>query len=218
MGAVAVAAIVLSTMAWSQWHGGSDAQRYVQRPQTVAMPEAAWAAGGWRELPRRRQELAGRAEEAFSLQWACSADGIAQRLARAGWRRPPPWSLKTALLALAPATAQEDLPPLPRFDRGRRALLTFERPRAGVAGTNEVLRLWRSDLELTVAGQVRVPLWYGAIYLERRKGLGNAWRQESTEDPGPLASELIPYGVSRVPEGAGVQGAGRAPLLLRCPA
>jgi hypothetical protein len=62
-----------------------------------------------------------------------------------------------------------DHPVLPRFDRGNPSQLVFVRAGAQQADEREVLRLWRSDVQVRGLGaRPTLPVWYGAVYRESR--------------------------------------------------
>lgn len=168
---VAATLIVLGG-AWIHWRAADDLHRYVAPVQRRLMPEGSWLDSGWQQLPAQRLELAGDTKEPFQLQWACSEEGIASELNASGWQEAPAWSLQAALGSLAPHAAIQDLPVLPRFDRGDRSRLLFVRWSAQRPEEREVLRLWRSEFDLETPAAARRPIWYGAVYRESRRGRG----------------------------------------------
>jgi hypothetical protein len=114
-----------------------------------------------------------------------------------------------------PHAQQADLPVLPRFDRGNRSELAFVRWDAARPDEREVLRLWRSDLQVHAVGAAahKLPVWYGAVYRETRprhlsfQSLGagrvilspitfaaalpgDVRRQEQSRDPGQATTVL----------------------------
>ncbi len=155
---------------WVETNSAADLARYGPvnvRPRIIAAND--WLDQDWRLLPARRSELAGDPEEAFALQWACGEETIRSRLGAAGWQPAPAWSVRSTLAWLSPESQLQELPVLPRFDRGNRARLVFVRWTAERPGQREVLRLWPSGFELQPGEPGRdLPIWYGALYREEQ--------------------------------------------------
>ena len=169
----------------------------------------AWPQSEWRRLPAHRHELAGDAEEPFSVQWACDRETLDQLLRASGWSVPPPWSWSAALAALAPQTAEASLPVLPRFDRGQASRLVLVRADPlSPGGARLVLRMWSSDFALA-APAAPLPIWYGAVYRERQSV--RDWVHRTTVPAGSLPA-LLPS----KPTVAQVLLGSDKPLLLRC--
>ena len=194
---------------------GDDLRRYAVATQRRVMRVDVWLDRGWQQLPARRLEMAGDTEEPLQLQWACSEEGIASQLKAAGWQDAPAWSLRAALGSLAPHPAIQDLPVLPRFNRGDRSRLVFVRESAQQPDEREVLRLWRSEFELE-SGAARRPIWYGAVYREFRRGHGNVtqnlFRQSAL--PPDAFVPLLPTSVAREIRSLGSSQA--QAVLVRC--
>jgi len=82
------------------------------------------------------------------------------------WQTAPEWSFKGMLLWLLPAPPADQLPALPKFNRGRGPQLTFLRIEG--VGDRYVLRLWQSDYFVGDDNRVQgVPLWFGMVTRER---------------------------------------------------
>jgi len=147
-----------------------DLARYaIGQPQPMAMRPQDWLSNGWRRIPARRSELAGRQQEWFSLQWACRIDDIGLILGASGWRPALPWSAQSALAWLAPRSPLLELPVLPRFDQGRESQQAFVRWSAERPDEREVLRLWDARIQLRAGSDATpIPIWYGAVYREVR--------------------------------------------------
>ena len=103
----------------------------------------AWRDGGWAMLPTEQAPLLGTGHNPLVLQWAGPGPALAEQLRRAGWRRPTPWTPRTALAWLMPKTDATELPVLPHLYRGApdRMVLIHEGP---VPDERLVLRLWES--------------------------------------------------------------------------
>jgi membrane protein DedA with SNARE-associated domain/membrane-associated phospholipid phosphatase len=153
---------------WSAINSAADLKRYAATDRLHVVAQSEWLAQGWRALPDRRLDVAGVPEEPFGVQWACGEADLGARLAAAGWRLAPAWSLQSTLEWLVPQAQWADLPVLPRFDRGNRSHLAFVRSNAQRPDERDVLRLWRSDVQVEVgatgSGAADLPVWYGAVY------------------------------------------------------
>jgi membrane protein DedA with SNARE-associated domain/membrane-associated phospholipid phosphatase len=185
---------------WSTVRAAADLKRYAVVDQARLVSANQWLDSGWRSLPARRVDVAGGPEEAFDLQWACGEADIAALLGGLSWQPAPAWSLQNAMAWLAPHSALADHPVLPRFDRGNASRLVFVRA-TGRPDEREVLRLWRSDVRLTVvaAGAAPLPVWYGAVYRETHASHGylpSPAIRRVIESPALFAAQL-PADVSR---------------------
>jgi membrane protein DedA with SNARE-associated domain len=136
------------------------------RPSAV-MSFAAWRSGGWTGLPGRRIDIFGQRGAPLSLQWAGRLDGLAADLAGHGWRRPVPWTWRSALEWLSPKSAPTALPVLPHLEDGRPEALVMIKTGAPLRKHERiVLRVWPSGVALRQGRQV-LPLWIGAATIER---------------------------------------------------
>lgn len=116
-------------------------ERYARvTPAPVDMTKAAWLAGGWRDLPQARRDLAGEAEQPLILQWAGTPEALQARLAPQGWIAAPPLTL-ASLPRYVTATDPAALPVIPRLEDGRRPVLALIRP---TQDGREVLFAWPS--------------------------------------------------------------------------
>jgi membrane-associated phospholipid phosphatase len=140
-----------------------DTRRYAVRDETLTIAASEWWTGGWRHLPAYRVDLTGEDEEPLTIQWAGSLSPLEGRLLQNGWRRPPPWSLSSALAWLATADPQK-LPVIPSLEAGRMPGLTLIRTNGADANSRLVLQLWPTNLRLENRGTV--PLWVGSIVEE----------------------------------------------------
>ena len=162
---VALGALLLAGGAAIATQYPKDLVRYA--PQSPAAPVvlADWQATGWRQLPARRTEVDGDNEEPLTVQWAGAPDHITEVLQTGGWRRPSPWTLRTAASWLLPGTLIEQLPVLEKFHQGVPASLSF----VDVLSPTQrvVLRLWPSGYTVANAGQAPSVLWQGMVTVER---------------------------------------------------
>ena len=171
-------------------HHSADFERYLYRPKSETILLSDWTAGTWRTLPFARSELEGETEEPFSLQWVGTAGEIAGALAAAGWEAPRAWTSKAALLWLLPAPSIDELPVLPKFDRGEQQKLTFVK----VSGPGErvVIRLWPSRYVVAgvATGEPR-PLWNGMVMLERLRHPAGVFTIAATVTDFAAASPIL---------------------------
>ncbi|MGH8802706.1 MAG: VTT domain-containing protein [Casimicrobiaceae bacterium] len=129
-----------------------DLARYA-RPTTMnSMSFEAWQSGSYASIAAARSELKGEGEEPFPVQWAAPRSKVIRALLASGWRMPPAWETKSALLWLVPSTPIKELPVLPKFHHGEPPALTLVRPIND--DTRAVLRLWQvaevADMRVTV--------------------------------------------------------------------
>lgn len=214
MAMLAVATIAIAAGLWISWRGAADLRRYSVRIEPQTMTQAAWLDGGWRTLPQRRREFAGEEKEALPLQWACDGPAMDRALAAAGWKPVPALSMATALRSLAPQTALQDLPALPKFDGGRASSLVMARP-SDNKNAREVLRFWRSNLVVASSRDAPVRVWYGAASLQERSGPRGLWVRETAMDAGSVAQDLAREGNTLV-RLAAASTAQSLPRLLAC--
>jgi magnesium-transporting ATPase (P-type) len=171
-------AIAFTIAVTGVWHinrqYNADMMRYAVRSEIRSMALGDWWRDDWAELPVRRIDLTGELEEPFTVQWVGDLDGLTTQLLSKGWQIPVPWSRRSGFAWLTPQAKIEELPVTPRLQNGYRERLTLVH-----AGDNKepavrfVLRLWRSDIEVTdVQGAVR-PLWIGTVLEERMEVFGD---------------------------------------------
>jgi undecaprenyl-diphosphatase len=156
-------------------HIGSRFARAVElyAPRHVVKSETLenWRVAGWRKLPARRIDLAGKPEEAFIVQWLGGPAELAGVLDQAGWRLHPKWHWKDSLPYLEPNAALEELAPRPILHEGLRSLLTWTRSISASNAERLVVRLWRSDYEVATADG-NEPIYLVSLTRERlRRGL-----------------------------------------------
>ncbi len=137
----------------------------------VVLELDAWRGGGWATMHGEQTPLLGRGHNKLVLQWAGSAASLSNTLAAAGWRRPAPWTPRTALAWLLPQSDAASLPVLPHLYRGEpdRMALIHAGP---MPGERLVLRLWNSHTEITGPSGPR-PVVVGTLSREKlRRVLG----------------------------------------------
>ncbi len=145
----------------------ADLDRYAVAPAMRTMALAEWWRGGWAGLPARRLDLLGSYRQPFTVEWAGGLFALSAALDPHGWRAPVPWTWRSALEFLAPQADPASLPVLPRLESGRPEALVLIRTGSDLpAGERLVLRLWRSDVRLSLAG-AHAPLWLGGVTAQR---------------------------------------------------
>ncbi len=178
----------------------ADLRRYaVERPQQT-MGLSQWWRYGWAHLPARRLDLLGSYRQSFTVEWAGSLQALSATLAHRGWRRPPAWTPRSALEFLSPQTNPASLPVLPRLESGRpEALVLIRAGSDRHDGRRLVLRLWRSNVRLSLAG-AHAKLWLGSVTAER---IGRVWGLVTTTrdlpaPPGTLGALAADLPLSRL--------------------
>ncbi|HQT89831.1 MAG: hypothetical protein B7Z58_17315 [Acidiphilium sp. 37-64-53] len=145
----------------------TDMRRFSLKTQTQTMSLTQWRHGGWTHLPRRRLALFGEFDQPFTVQWVGSTAAIRSELHAHGWKLAPQWTFKSMLQFLAPHVNLALLPVLPRLASGRTDGLVMVRPSgAARSGNRIVLRLWRSNIEISQPDGKISWLWDGTIVVE----------------------------------------------------
>lgn len=125
---------------------------YSPRELTQRIDLAQWQDGGWKRLPPRRIDLAGKTEEVFLAQWAGSLEPLRDTLATLGWTETPKWTWRDAIPYLNPNAALAEVLPRPALHEGLKAKLTMVHPDSGNGGRRQVVRVYKTNLEVG-AGQ-----------------------------------------------------------------
>ncbi|MGQ0485385.1 MAG: VTT domain-containing protein [Hyphomicrobiales bacterium] len=150
-GAALLAFIVAGVMHVSADYGKAEAA-YAPRELTQRIDVTQWQDGGWKRLPLRRIDLAGKSEEVFLAQWAGSLEPLRDALAASGWTGTPKWTWRDAVPYLNPNAALAEILPRPALHEGLKAKLTMVRPDSGKGRRRQVVRVYKTDLEIG-AGQ-----------------------------------------------------------------
>ncbi len=163
-----LAAIVVATLAvFGGWHLSGTYDKalltYEPRSDKEVLTGSGWLDGAWQALPARRIELNGDREEPLVVQYSGPLDRFAGTAEKAGWQRPPKWSLSTAGGFVEGKTPPDSLPILPRSQNGRQPDLILIRK--DEAGGRWVLRLWPSRYQILDTGRLRA-LYLGSVVHE----------------------------------------------------
>lgn len=167
LGLVTILVVVIA----GGWHmsqrNEKDLTFYAPQQKEQSMPLATWLAGGWRDLPAWRIDMAGEREQPLTVQWVGSPDELAQYLSTKRWQPPPVLNLKNFLGMLSTDAPIERLPLLPSLHDGRVDCLRLVRQ---VGGRRWVLRVWPTDVKIAENG---TPLFVGTMEIQNRRDLGD---------------------------------------------
>ncbi len=129
---------------------------------------AAWQQDGWKHLPARRIDLAGKPEEVFLAQIAGNLETFDAVMAAAGWSATPKWTWRDSIPYLNPNASLSELPPRPALHEGLKAKLTMIRQVTGNARERQVLRAYKTGLQATGEGGSQ-PIYLLSLKREHRK-------------------------------------------------
>lgn len=156
---------VATLFVFGAWHAhaalATDLQRYAVHRPTNTIVESRWWQSGWQQLPAYRIDLGGKEKQPLNVQWAGPLTTLRKRLLDAGWMKPIPLNLRTALRWVSPELPLSELPLLPQLNDGRREALSLTL-NVGPAAANRqlLLRLWPSSFRLQPGGE---PVWVGTV-------------------------------------------------------
>lgn len=159
------------------------AQFYAMPDARTLVPVAQWAGEGWRTLPPRRIDLAGRPEESFFAQYAGDPAVLASELARLGWAESPAWSWRQSLPYLNPHATLAELPPRPALHEGLTARLTLVRQPDDAPEARQVLRLYKTSLA-AAEGETFKPIYLMSLTREVKGNRFNLYAIPATQ-PAP---------------------------------
>jgi membrane-associated phospholipid phosphatase len=192
----ALGALVLAGTAVVVTQHAADTARYAPRQLPASERLSDWRVEGWQRLPARRSEVDGDREEPLSVQWAGTANQIVQQLEANGWRRPPPWTLRTTLYWLLPSPTVGQLPVLVKFHQGAPPAISLEK--ALDKSQRPVTRLWPTPYQVDQVDQVgsaskaQVALWVGMVSLEHLAHPGGLVTLAMTDpDAGTPIAQLV---------------------------
>ncbi len=150
-GAALLAFVVSGALHVNANYGRAEAA-YAPRQLTQRIDLAQWQESGWKRLPPRRIDLAGKTEEIFRAQWAGNLDPLRDALAASGWIETPKWTWRDAIPYLNPNASLAEILPRPALHEGLKAKLTMIHAAPGNDRRRQVLRIYKTDLEVG-AGQ-----------------------------------------------------------------
>ncbi|MBL8905288.1 MAG: bifunctional DedA family/phosphatase PAP2 family protein [Rhizobiales bacterium] len=171
LAAMALAAIVVAGAAHIGAGFAHAVELYAPRHIVHRQSITDWQTTGWKKLPYRRIDLAGRPEEVFAVQWLGGPAALAAVLDENGWKLQPKWHWKDGLPYLNPQATLDELAPRPILHEGLRSLLTWTKSSDESGDNRLVLRLWRSDYEVVERGGSE-PIYLLSLTRERlRRGM-----------------------------------------------
>lgn len=133
----------------------AKAEDFYAPPQRLHLLDRTdWQADGWKKLPARRIDLAGRVEETFPIQWAGTLDELKAALAPAGWQERPKWTWKDSLRYLDIKASITDVAPRPALHEGLQPRLTMTKAVSSDGGRT-VMRAYKTELAVTVSGRMQ---------------------------------------------------------------
>ncbi|MBI3776165.1 MAG: LssY C-terminal domain-containing protein [Gammaproteobacteria bacterium] len=141
------------------WMTGMQEVQLPSPEAKLEVPAAAWWSHEWESLPVYRSDWKGLPTQPMTVQWAGDLATLRAQLLSNGWHEPVPFTLKSALLWLAPNPDFSELPLLPRVHDGRHSSLALEKE-TDDPGRVLVLRLWSSTVQLK---DPATPLWVGNV-------------------------------------------------------
>ncbi len=130
-----------------------------------------WQQQGWKQLPERRIDLAGKPEEVFLAQLAGNLDTFASAMTAAGWRATPKWTWRDSIPYLNANANLAELPPRPALHEGLKAKLTMIRSAEASPGERQVLRVYKTLLQATSGAETQTVYLVSLQREHRNEGL-----------------------------------------------
>ncbi len=183
------------------WIGGErELARLTPTPRIAAVTRAAWHAGAWAQLPRRREDLSQRHRHPLTIQYAGDPAALGAALAGYGWQRAATLDWGDALRLLSPSLPLAEIPVIPQVHDGRQESLALTKTTG--ADQREVLRLWPTRLRLDDG----TPLWVGNVSRQHQETLMNLISLPATDPrafvlPAEFSGDLAGLHSSGVAEG-----------------
>lgn len=135
-----------------------DVARYTPKNKKHFINASEWWSQGWQKQPAFRQDIRGKNNHPFYLQYAGSLEGLKRELALKGWQPAQDLHWDDILKLLSPSLPLKALPLFPQVHDGHHESLTLIKS----ISENErlVLRLWSSN---TVLIPSQKKLWLGSV-------------------------------------------------------
>jgi undecaprenyl-diphosphatase len=163
--------------------GHEKAEAAYAQPQVLTDTTlAAWQQEGWKGLPPRRIDLAGKPEEVFLVQMAGNLDTLEAAMTAAGWTVTPKWTWRQSIPYLNPNATLAELPPPPALHEGLKAKLTMIGAVDGNPGQRQVLRAYKTNLQVT-GGSGPKPIYLVSLKREYRREGFDLYAVPSALDP-----------------------------------
>ena len=184
LGLFGTALIVFMTVgAFNVFTNYDKAEAAYAPPQVITdTTMALWQQGGWKQLPARRIDLAGKPEEVFLAQMAGNLDTFASAMTADGWVATPKWTWRDSIPYLNPNAVLAELPPRPALHEGLKAKLTLIRTADGNPGQRQVVRAYKTHLQAN-SGAGAAPVYLVSLRREQRKEGFNLFALPTSLDP-----------------------------------
>ena len=129
---------------------------------------ADWQREGWRQLPARRIDLAGKPEEVFLAQLAGNIDVFEAAMTARGWTATAKWTWRDSVPYLDTNATLAELPPRPALHEGLKAKLTMIQSVEGNPSQRQVLRVYKTQLQ-AIDDTRSHPIYLVSLRREHRK-------------------------------------------------
>jgi LssY C-terminus len=145
----AIAAFIVAGIVNIDRNFGRAEAFYAPPQRLFSLSRSTWLDTGWKHVPNRRIDLAGRQEEAFHFQYAGSLDALRNLLAASGWRDSPKWTWKNGIQYLDLKATLETMAPRPALHQGLFARVTMTRQVDNDKAARLVLRAFKTEAVIT---------------------------------------------------------------------
>jgi len=163
--------------------GYDKAEAAYSAPEVLVNTSMAnWQEEGWKQLPARRIDLAGKPEEVFLAQMAGNLDTFAAAMSTAGWTATPKWTWRDSIPYLNSKAVLAELPPRPALHVGLKAKLTMIQSMESNPDERRVLRVYKTHLQ-AISGAVPEPVYLVSLRREHRKEGFNIYAMPTSLDP-----------------------------------
>ncbi|MGH6854188.1 MAG: phosphatase PAP2 family protein [Aestuariivirga sp.] len=161
--------VFITAGAFHVFTGYERAEAAYAPPQIIANTTVGgWQLGGWKQLPVRRIDLAGKPEEVFLVQLAGNLDTFRDAMTAAGWTATTKWTWRDSLPYLNPNATLAELPPRPALHEGLKAKLTLIRSAGDTPDQRQVLRIYKTNLQ-AIGEEAPRPIYLVSLRREHAK-------------------------------------------------
>ncbi|MCF6354582.1 MAG: VTT domain-containing protein [Candidatus Polarisedimenticolaceae bacterium] len=171
--AISLLTVAISLQTWNSH--ASDMSLYSPAVEKQRLNASDWLDHAWQQQPAFRNDIRGRRNHPFYLQYAGRLEGLKEKLMEKGWQPADELRWEDILKLLSPSLPLQALPVFPQVHDGRHEALTLVKP------TTEdgrlVLRLWSSST-LLMPGQTE--LWVGNVTQQQRSHALALWHYAET--------------------------------------
>lgn len=164
---VLVSMLLIILAASYPYHPTDKTGQDIPFQQYYIMTHQAWQESGWQAAAVYREDLKGKKQHPFNLQWVGQAENLSATLSAQGWQQADN-NLLGLIQLFNPLASPQQLPLFPHVHDGRYDALRLYKVLPG-EDKLLVLRLWKSDM-LVKSGKSSLPLWVGnASFLQQKK-------------------------------------------------